>query len=210
MQTSLPHPTARVYFDPRLLPFVRVGAELSGRYAVPVLGRDGADSLYSGRRCRRTGTLPPSRCPGKARANATARARPACRYAGHLVPSDRGRRRRIPPGGFEPPSPAPKAGMIDHYTTGVRTGWQERRPPPYSVSLMVVKHDEEFYGGRFFPAGRRRFRGIRSLGHHPAAEREGAIPPDAPAGQLRSNRGPLRQSSRQSSGKLQTDVDESI
>jgi hypothetical protein len=27
----------------------------------------------------------------------------------------------IPPGGFEPPSPAPKAGMIDRYTTGV---WQ--------------------------------------------------------------------------------------
>ena len=25
----------------------------------------------------------------------------------------------IPPGGFEPPSPAPKACMIDHYTTGV-------------------------------------------------------------------------------------------
>ena len=26
---------------------------------------------------------------------------------------------RVLPGGFEPPSPAPKAGMIDHYTTGV-------------------------------------------------------------------------------------------
>lgn len=23
------------------------------------------------------------------------------------------------PGGFEPPFPAPKAGMIDHYTTGI-------------------------------------------------------------------------------------------
>ena len=29
------------------------------------------------------------------------------------------RKNVIPPGGFEPPSPAPKAGMIDRYTTGV-------------------------------------------------------------------------------------------
>ena len=27
--------------------------------------------------------------------------------------------RMVVPGGFEPPSPAPKAGMIDHYTTGL-------------------------------------------------------------------------------------------
>lgn len=27
--------------------------------------------------------------------------------------------KKVVPGGFEPPSPAPKASMIDHYTTGL-------------------------------------------------------------------------------------------
>ena len=34
--------------------------------------------------------------------------------------NEKKKKKKIVPNGFEPLSPAPKAGMIDHYTTGLR------------------------------------------------------------------------------------------
>lgn len=55
-------------------------------------------------------------------------------------------RRLVVPPGFEPGSPAPKAGMIDHYTTGLSS---PHRAGVYRISSIHSRIEPIRYVGRF-------------------------------------------------------------